>query len=223
MRTGITETQFPFLTRLTAAGRRELAALVATRVKPVRHLLRRGDATGGVYLVTRGSLRVFYVTADGREATLYRVEPGGACVLSLTATFDEAPYPAWVDSGPSGADFVRVPNATVHRLLEEEGAFRQFAFASLSHRVFDLMRRLEELGSERIVQRVARFLLRQDAEDGCVRITQSGIASDLGTAREVVFRALRSLVERRLVQTGRMRVRIVNRRGLAAIAAQRPA
>ena len=65
---------------------------------------------------------------------------------------------------------------------------------------------------------MARYLLGQPAPDGCVRITQSGIASELGTAREVVFRALRSLVDRRLVQTGRVRVRIVDRRGLAAVA-----
>lgn len=218
MPAGLSETSFPFLPRLTAQGRQELIALAATRVKPVQHLLRRGDAAGGVYFVTGGSLRVFYVTADGREATLYRVERGGACVLSLTATFNDEPYPAWVDAGAAGADFVRVPSAVFHRLLDGEPAFRQFAFASLSGRVFDLMRTLEELGSEQMQQRVARYLLRQHASDGCVRTTQSGIASELGTAREVVFRALRSLVERRLVQTGRMRVRIVDRRGLASVA-----
>ena len=208
------------MARLTASGRRELAALAAIRAKPIEQLLHRGDAAGGVYLVTRGSLRVFYVTPEGRVATLYRVEPGGACILSLTTAFNDAAYPAWVDSGPAGADFVRVPNAMVHRLLTDEAAFREFAFNSLSTRVVDLMRTLEELGSERVEQRVARFLLRQTVADGFVRITQSAIASDLGTAREVVFRALRSLAARRLVKTGRMRVEIVDRGGLASIAAE---
>jgi CRP/FNR family transcriptional regulator len=218
MRTGITVTQFPFVAQLTAGGRRELAALAAARVKAAQQLLQRGDAAGGVYLVTRGALRVFYITAEGREATLYRVEAGAACILSLTSTLNDEPYPAWVDSGPGGADFVRIPSEMVHRLIDADAAFRQFAFASLTRRVLDLMRRLEELGSERIEQRVARFLLRQEVVEGCVRITQSGIASDLGTAREVVFRALRSLGDRQLVRTSRMRVRIVDRRGLAAVA-----
>jgi CRP/FNR family transcriptional regulator len=217
-RRGITETDFPFLARLTAAGRRELASLVPTRVKPAQHLLRRGDDAGGVYLVTSGALRVFYVSADGREATLYRVESGAACVLSLTATFSDEPYPAWVDAGTSGADFVRVPSAVFHRLLDGETAFRQFAFASLSGRVLDLMRTLEELGTERIEQRVARYLLRQPAADGLVRTTQSGIASELGTAREVVFRVLRGLSQRRLVRTSRARIQILDRGGLARVA-----
>ncbi len=219
MRAGLTDAHFPFMAQLTAPARRELAALAASRVKPAQHLLRRGDAAGGAYLVTNGVLRVFYIAADGREATLYRVEPGGACVLSLATTFNGEAYPAWVDAGPAGAQFVRIPIATFHRLLDAEAAFREFAFASLAERVFDLMRTLEELGSNHVEQRVARYLLRQRAADGCVRVTQSGIASELGTAREVVFRALRSLVRRGLVQTGRMRVRILDRRGLAAVAA----
>ena len=215
MRVGITETHFPFIGRLTAAGRRELAALRSTRVKPIQHLLRRGDAAGGVYLVVNGSLRVFYINTDGREATLYTVEPGGACVLSLTAVFNDEPYPAWVDAGRAGAEFVRVPNEAFFRLLDAEAAFRQFAFAAMSGRVFDLMRTLEELGSVRLEQRIARHLLRHANSLGIVGQTQNGIASDLGTAREVVFRALRSLSERRLLRTGRARIQILDRAGLS--------
>jgi CRP/FNR family transcriptional regulator len=217
-RPGLSEAHFPFLARLTATGRRELQSLRSTRVKPKQHLLRRGDDAGGVYLVTAGLLRVFYVSADGHEATLYRVESGGACVLSLTATFSHEPYPAWVDSGPAGADFVRVPTPLFHRLVDDDAAFRQFAFASLSARVLDLMRTLEELGSERVEQRVARYLLRQHAVDGFVRTTQIGIASELGTAREVVFRALRAMAQRRVVRTGRARIQILDRVGLTRTA-----
>lgn len=221
MRPGLSDTQFPFIARLTAAGRRELDALRPVRAKPKQHLLHRGDDAGGVYLVTAGVLRVFYVSGDGREATLYSVESGGACVLSVTATFTDEPYPAWVDAGPAGADFIRIPTATFHRLVDDDAAFRQFAFTSLSGRVLDLMRTLEELGSERIEQRVARFLLRQTPVDGFVRTTQVGIASELGTAREVVFRALRALSHRRVVRTGRARVQILDRVGLTRAARRR--
>jgi CRP/FNR family transcriptional regulator len=218
MRSGLRDTHFPFIARLTAAAGHELHALRATHATPRQHLLQRGDDAGGVYLVTAGVLRVFYVSADGREATLYSVESGGACILSLTATFRNEPFPAWVDSGPAGADFIRIPTVLFHRLVDDDAAFRQFAFTSLSGRVLELMRTLEELGSERIEQRVALFLLRQTAVDGCVRTTQGGIASELGTAREVVFRALRALSDRRVVRTGRARVQILDRVGLTRAA-----
>jgi len=214
MRAGLTETQFPFLGRLTDGARRELGGLPTSRAAPDARLLKRGDAADGAYLVVGGSLRVYYIAAEGREATLYRVEPGGTCLLSLTSTIDRAAFPAWVDAGPHGGQYVRVPSDTLHRLIDSESALRQFVLGALSGRVFDLMCALEELGSSQVEQRVARFLLRRCEADDCVRISQVGIASELGTAREVVFRALRSLSARNLVQTGRMRIRIIDRNGL---------
>jgi CRP/FNR family transcriptional regulator len=219
MRAGLAETQFPFFARLTAVGRQELGALPVKRAAPGAHVLRRGDPTNGAYLVVAGSLRVYYTTSEGREATLYHVEPGGTCVLALSATFENGPYPAWVDAGPAGGGFACVPNAAFRRLLDTESAFRDFVFGAMSGRLFELMRTLEETASTQVEQRVARYLLRQHARevDGTVRVSQAGIAAELGTAREVVFRALRSLVETKLIETGRMRIRILDVDGLVRL------
>ena len=165
-----------------------------------------------------GALRVYYLTPEGREATLYRVEPGGTCILALTATMNEEPYPAWVESSARGAAFVRVPDAAVRRLLDGEPAFRGFAFRALSGRVFELMRVLEEVGTTSLEQRLARFLLQGADERGAVPATQERIAAELGTAREVVFRGLRSLSTRGLVRTSRGRVVLVDPAGLEAVA-----
>ncbi len=211
------QTQFPFLGRLASAGRAQLEALATTRVAPGARLLRRGDSANGAYLVVAGALRVYYVNSEGREATLYHVEPGGTCVLALSSTFDDAPYPAWVDAGPAGGEFTRVPSGLFHHLLDTEAAFRSFVFGAMSGRLFELMRTLEETASSLVEQRVARYLLKRHAREAEVRVSQSGIASELGTAREVVFRALRSLARRKLIETGRMRIRVLDVEGLTRL------
>jgi len=218
MRAGLTDTSFPFLARLGAPARRELGALSASHAKPRQHLLRQGDAVAGLYLVVAGSLRIYYITAEGREALLYRVEPGGTCVLALTAAFNEEPYPAWVDAGTEGTSYLRVPSALSRRLLAEEPAFRDFVFRVLSGRVVELMQTLEEAGTTQLEQRVARYLLRNLGSDGALRVTQAGIASDLGTAREIVSRALRSLSARGWVRTGRSRISVQDQPSLRAFA-----
>jgi CRP/FNR family transcriptional regulator len=218
MRPALTEARFPFLAGLSQGGRRELEALVAKPVGSRRGVLRRGDQADGAYLVVGGALRVFYVSTAGREATLYHVEAGGTCILALASTVAGEPYPAWVQAGPAGAAIVRVPSAVFHRLFDREAAFRQFVLHALSARIFELMCGLEELGSAMVERRVARFLLKARQPDGNVSATQIGIASELGTAREVVYRALRALSARRLIETGRMRIRIVDERGLTAAA-----
>ncbi len=210
--------RFPFLRGLSTEGRRELYTLPAKRIGPRRSLLRRGDRADGAYLVTGGALRVFYLTAAGREATLYHVETGGTCVLALTATLAGEPYPAWVQAGPSGAEVVRVPSPLFQRLFDGEAAFREFVLRTLSARVFELMCTLEEVGSVMVERRVARYLLRARQAGGDVRATQAGIAAEVGTAREVVYRALRALSARNLIRTGRMRIRILDDRGLADVA-----
>lgn len=212
---------FPFVSRLSEQARRELATCRVRAIGARRVLLERGASVEGAYLVTKGLLRVYYLTAEGREATLYRVEQGGTCILAITSTIGGEPYPAWVESGPEGASFTCIPSAVVRRLLGTEAAFRDFVFGALSGRVFELMQALEEAGSLRTEQRVAHFLLTRAGPDGSVRATQSAIASELGTAREVVFRALRALGARQLIETGRMRVRILDPAGLKRASGRR--
>jgi CRP/FNR family transcriptional regulator len=146
------------------------------------------------------------LTADGREATLYWVKPGQTCILALTATFKRERYPAWAQTEADPISFVVVPEPAFRELLAEP-AFRDFTLEVLSSRVFELMVSLEELGSLRVQQRVAGFLLRHADPTGTVRVSQERLAGHLGTAREVVSRALRSLVAGASVATARSRIR----------------
>ncbi|MBK7539641.1 MAG: Crp/Fnr family transcriptional regulator [Myxococcales bacterium] len=156
----MTSARFPFLARLGEASQRELANLPISRASAGQHLLSRGDDAAGAYFVTSGALRVYYLTKDGREATLYRVEPGGTCILALTSTFNREPYPAWVDAGPQGAGFARLPAPAFRKMFDAEPEFRGFLFGVLSGRVFELMRTLEEAGTAQMEERVARYLTR---------------------------------------------------------------
>lgn len=207
---------FPFVKALSASARPEFDRLPMLRARPRSQLLRRGDDCGGAYLVFEGGLRVYAVTEEGREATLYNVNAGDTCVLALSATLQPSPYPAWVESGKHGTRFVRVPPHLFQRLLAEEPAFRTFVLSALSSRVFALMQTLHEVTSSTVTQRVARFLVEHSATVSEVAVTQAHLAAELGTAREVVFRSLRLLSDARLVEVRRGRVRVLDRKGLVA-------
>jgi CRP/FNR family transcriptional regulator len=211
--------QFPFLASLSAPARRMLSGLPVRRVAARSDVLRKGDEVEGVFLLTRGALRIFHLTAAGREATLYWVRPGQTCILALSATFRRERYPAWAETDAAAISFVIVPERMFRELLIEP-AFRDFVLGALSGRVFELMVSLEERGSLRVDARLAAFLLRHADQAGTVRISQERLAAHLGSAREVVSRVLRSLVARGLVATARSRIRIVDRRGLEQLAGQ---
>lgn len=205
---------FPFLAGASTATRELVAGLPVRQVAARSPVLHRGDLVEGVFLVVGGSLRVFYIAADGHEATLYRVRPGQTCVLALTAAFRSEPYPAWVETENEELSYVLVPGAMFRELYNTEPSFRSFVFEVLSGRVFELMTRLEEVGSLRVEQRLAAFILETADADGEVAMSQARLAAHLGTAREVVFRALRTMSDAGLVTTSRGRVTVCDAAGL---------
>ena len=68
---------FPFFSELSPAGQSQLrAATSRVLLAPQTKVIQRGDEVGGVYLVEVGALRIYYISAEGREGTLYWVDTG---------------------------------------------------------------------------------------------------------------------------------------------------
>lgn len=208
---------FPLLAELAPASR-DLLAASAKRIAcdggvP---LVARGDIVGGAYLVETGALRVYYISAEGREGTLYWVEPGQSCVLALNCMFSGLAYPAWVESeGKTEVSFI--PSDAYRRLFAKEPAVQRFTFDTLSGWLFELMQLIEETASQGLEARVAAFLLRRSKGEDTIVITQEQIARHLATSREVVSRVLRALAARRLIETSQRRIAIVDSKALQRI------
>lgn len=201
---------FPTLAELSPESR----ALLETSAKRVvcdggTALVARGDLVTGAYLVERGALRVYYVSAEGREGTLYWVEPGQSCILALNCMFSRLAYPAWVES-EGATEVTIVPGDVYRRLFSAEPAVQSFTFDVLSGRLFELMALIEETASQGLEARVAAFLLRRAKGGADIAVTQDQIARHLATSREVVSRVLRGLVARRLIATTPGRITIVD-------------
>jgi CRP/FNR family transcriptional regulator, anaerobic regulatory protein len=213
-----TPTLFPLLAKLSPENRELLAA----SVKRIAcdggvPLVARGDVVAGAYLVERGALRVYYVSAEGREGTLYWVEPGQSCVLALNCMFSGLAYPAWVESDGE-TEVAIVPGDIYRRLFATETAVQSFTFDTLSGRLFELMQLIEETASQGLEARVAAFLLRRTKGGKPIAITQEQIARHLATSREVVSRVLRALVARRLIETTQGHIALVDAAALQQIA-----
>ena len=209
---------FPSLAALSPESRALLEAS-ATRVACAggTPLVARGDLVTGAYLVEKGALRVYYVSAEGREGTLYWVEPGQSCILALNCMFSRLAYPAWVES-EGATEVTIVPGDVYRRLFASEPAVQSFTFDVLSGRLFELMALIEETASQGLEARVAAFLLRRAKGGAEVAVTQDQIARHLATSREVVSRVMRGLVARRLIATTQGRITIVDPPALGGLA-----
>ncbi len=202
---------------LRAAGARSKSSLRRISCKGGTQLVVRGDEVAGAYLVEEGALRVYYTSEEGREGTLYWVEPGQSCILALNCTFSRLAYPAWVESdGPTR--FSVVPGDVYRTLFASDPAVQRFTFEALSGRLFELMALIEETASQGLEARVAAFLLRRAKGEERVALTQEQLARHLSTSREVVSRVLRGLSALGLVSSGHGQIVILDSEGLRRIA-----
>lgn len=179
-------------------------------------ILRQGQKASGAYMVLRGRLRVYSVSADGNEATLYWIEPGETCILALNCLFNNLLYPAWVQAEVE-TEVAVIPGRVYRRLFAQEASVQNLTVEALSTLVFRLMEQLQQLHGKNNRQRLASLLLTRASAQGELRITQLQLAQHLGTRREVVARLLLEFADHGYLATGRGRLTLLDTDGLRAV------
>lgn len=179
-------------------------------------IVKKGQDVSGAYFVIGGRLRVYSLLPDGKEVTVYHLEPGETCVFALNSLFNNLLYPAWVAT--EGETTVAVVPGHVYRgLFDLEPGIRDLTLRTLSTLVFRLMAELDQVHACTVEQRLAGFLLVRASKSGEVVQTQQEIAGQIGTSREVVARLTSRLAKQGLIRTGRGRLTVLQPAALAAL------
>lgn len=170
-----------------------------------------------LFFLYDGRIRVSQSSDSGREIVLYRVDAGDSCVLTTACMLAEEAYNA---EGIAETDVTAVvlPKPAFDRLAAEEVAFRNFVFSAYSRRLIDLLRVVDDVAFNRIDVRLAERLLTLGEGLKEVHTTHQELASELGTAREVISRVLNDFQKRELIAQSRGIISLVDKSGLAAIA-----
>lgn len=167
--------------------------------------------------LVEGTIRVSQTSENGRDIVLYRVEAGESCVLTTACMLAEEAYNA---EGIAETDITAVilPKAAFDTLVAEEADFRNFVFAAYSRRLIDLLRVVDDVAFGRIDVRLADRLLALAGANREIAATHAQLASELGSAREVVSRVLHDFQKRGLIAQSRGRIVINDNTGLRKLA-----
>jgi CRP/FNR family transcriptional regulator, anaerobic regulatory protein len=178
-----------------------------------------GRAPESYLLLLEGSVRVQQVSESGREIVLYRVSAGESCALTTACLMGYEDYPAEAVA-ETDIRAVAIPRSTFDDLIARSPEFRRFVFTAFSKRVTDLFHVIEEVAFSRMDIRLAHKLLELSQGGGQVATTQQQLASELGTAREVVSRTLSELQRRGWISSARGNITIADRAALERLARQ---
>lgn len=179
-------------------------------------LFRPGQPCTGFAVVHAGTLRVSLVGESGREIVLYRVAPGDICLQTFGCLVQGTDYAA---QGVAETDMSIeiIPPDLFQQRVAADPAFRQQLFAAVAHRFADLERLVEDVALTGIPARLARALLRLADGGGRVAATQESLATEIGSAREVVSRHLASFARGGLIAVGRGEIHLLAPDGLRAL------
>lgn len=163
-----------------------------------------------------GTLRVSQTSDTGREIVLYRVEGGQSCVMTTACVLA---HEAYLAEGVAETDVsaMALPMATFDRLFAEQPAFRDLILAAYTQRITDLFRIIDEVAFGRIDVRLASKLLQLAGTSNEVRATHQSLASELGTAREVISRQLTEFQKRGWLSQSRGLVVLEDRNAISLL------
>lgn len=176
-----------------------------------------GVAAESFLLILSGTVRVQQVSPGGREIVLYRVTGGETCIMTTSCLLADENY---VADGVTETDVeaVAIPKAAFEQALAQSPGFRRLVFADYSRRISDLMHVVEEVAFERLDKRLAQRLLARAGTGSIVPATHHDLATDLGSAREVVGRLLKELERRGWVALSRGSIELRDPDKLKALA-----
>lgn len=172
------------------------------------------DCTG-VIAVKSGRLRVYLLSEEGKEVTLFRLLDHDVCLLSASCIMRNISFDIYVDA--EGPTELFVVNAAVYdKLAKGNPAVGNFMTEMISMRFSEAMWVMEQILFMKLDKRLAMFLLEEaNLEHGdTITLTHEQIAGHLGSAREVISRMLKYFSNEEILSVSRKGIKILDRKRL---------
>lgn len=214
------EHSFAFGDRLTAAQKELLFGRAKSiTYKKGTHVYGAAEDCLGVILLKNGQFRVYIVSEDGREITLYRLYGGEFCVLAASCVLDAITFDVFIDA-EEDSEAILIDVASFNRVMEENIYAEAFVYKMATERFSDVMWAMQQILFMGADRRLAIFLCDESAKNGSdeIRLTHERIAKYMGSAREVVSRMLGYFESEGVVSLSRRSIRIADRKKLKEIA-----
>ncbi|TNF35352.1 MAG: Crp/Fnr family transcriptional regulator [Gammaproteobacteria bacterium] len=166
-------------------------------------------------LILRGIIRIYQTAEDGREMTLYRVEAGDLCILSLNSMLQNRAFNAIAETETDVAALVMTADDFKAAINGSE-TFRNYVLSTLTERLAETMYLLQGAAFNHLNMRLACMLgsLFERNKGNMLKITHQDLAHELGTTREVVSRILKEFERQNCIRLSRGYIELASAEGL---------
>ena len=169
----------------------------------------------GLILVKSGELRVYILSEEGRDVTLYRLAEGDSCVLSASCILNSITFDVLIDA-EQDTEVLLLNVGAFSRLSQENIYVENYMYKNAADRFSDVMWAMEQILFMSFDKRLAIFLYDEmiKVKSDRIKLTHEQIAKYVGSAREVVSRMLKSFESQGILKLSRGTIEIVDKNRL---------
>ena len=178
-----------------------------------------GDGSFGMIYVEEGLLSVSLLSEDGREVTLLRLRKGSVCFLTAVNTIQGIDFEVTMEA-ETDTSLLCLSESCLSLLMKTHAAFAEFVHRSVAKNFSDTVETLQSILFRTFDERLATFLYEetQITRSNTLYVTHEQIARHIGSAREVVTRALKRFTKDGIVTLSRGSITVINKETLRRIA-----
>lgn len=161
-------------------------------------------------IVTKGSIKVMRTEEDGREILLYYIKAGESCVMSFLGGLhgETSKVKAEIEED---AEILFLPTDKVASLIKSNPEWLDYIFKMYHKRFEELLDMVNEVTFRKVDDRLINLLQKKSELTGSkiITATHEQLANELGTARVVVSRILKTFEEDHKLKLGRNSIELL--------------
>lgn len=206
---------FPFWDRIPEADREYICQNSYAVTYPKGKNIHDGSECSGVIIVRSGSIRLYMMSDEGKEITLYRLHSGDMCMLSASCVLEAITFEVFLDVEEDSDCYV-ISGPAFAAVAKRNPDIKIFALETAVGRFSDVMWVMQQILFMSMDKRLAIFLSDESSRTGSdtIRLTHGQIALYMGSAREVVSRMLKYFANEGIVEVSRGGIRILDKKRL---------
>ncbi len=169
----------------------------------------------GILLIKRGELRVYILSEEGKEVTLFRLRDDNICILSASCILENITFDVHIDA-ESDSEVLLVDAAAYQQICVQNIYADNFTNRLIIEAFSEVMWAMEQILFMSFDKRLAIFLLDEASRSGSdnIELTHEQIAKYIGSAREVVSRMMKYFAGEGIVELYRGGVKVIDKKKL---------
>lgn len=160
-------------------------------------------------LVIEGNIKVRKTDEKGKEIILYHIISGESCILSITSCLNDKQSNAEAITEEK-TKLIVVPATLVKEWMDKYKSWRKFVVNLYYNRLDGLLSLVDSISFKQTDTRLIEKLKELQKEHGeIIPITHQSLANEIGTAREVISRLLKTLEKEGMITLERGTIQIL--------------